>query len=308
MEKAIFYLVHYGLAVVLPAVSFLKKPVSMLGLWLGTAFSIATMAFLFLWGQWPLVGSYYARYLPAALAAAMFVLALLRTRTKLPLWPPRIFGSVVVVVLGCSAGFVICFVVLAFAGRWHPERGIDLQFPLKGGNYFISSGGSSRTINNHMRDFPNAQEFAIDIHKLGVLGGASSNIFSSSNEYHHIFGEPVYSPCAGTVRESKKDVPDNAGTSMDVDAEDGSGNHLSIVCDNAVVSLMHLQHGSVLLEQGERVEAGQEVGKVGNSGFSQEPHLHLQAAVRNDAGRLVGIPMRFGDRSLARNDISTSAN
>ena len=103
------------------------------------------------------------------------------------------------------------------------------------------------------------------------------------------------------------DVEDNAGTSLNVSAEDGSGNHLSIDCDGTIVSLLHLQSGSLVVATGDSVVAGQELAQVGNSGFSQEPHLHLQAAVANQESKLVGVPMRFGTRVPVRNDILTVA-
>ena len=55
----------------------------------------------------------------------------------------------------------------------------------------------------------------------------------------------------------------------------------------------HLRPGSVAVRQGERVEAGQWIGRVGNSGNSSEPHvhLHLQDTIRPYLGK--GIPFYF---------------
>jgi murein DD-endopeptidase MepM/ murein hydrolase activator NlpD len=44
------------------------------------------------------------------------------------------------------------------------------------------------------------------------------------------------------------------------------------------VQLAHLQPGSVAVSVGDRVSAGQLVGKVGNSGNTMWPHLHINAA------------------------------
>lgn len=308
METFLYFFVHFGLTVILPVIVLFRKPVSKLGLWTGTTVSVAVMIFLYLWGQWPLVGSYYGRFLPVVMAVVVIVFAVRGSKSSLPLWPPRIIGKAFVFIFGALACLVLYMVISAIIGQRYPEPSVDLEFPLKGGDYYISSGGSSKIINNHMRDFPNAQEFAIDINKLGSAGGASSNILSSANENHHIFSMPVYAPCTGTIKEAVNDVADNAGASMNVDASDGSGNYLSLDCEKAVVSLLHLRFGSLLVKIGDRVEAGQVVGKVGNSGFSQQPHLHLHAAVQDDAGNLIGIPMKFGGRALSRNDIFTAAD
>jgi len=241
-------------------------------------------------------------------AVAVIAIAVRRTKIDLPMMPPRIIGKVFVFISAAFACLVLYGDVSAILGRWYPEPSVDLQFPLRSGDYYISSGGSSKIINNHMRNYPNPQEFALDIHKLGSAGGASANVLSSANENHHIFDEYVYAPCAGEVEEAVNDVADNSGASMGVDASDGSGNHVKLVCGEAVVSMMHLRSGSLMVKAGDRVAAGQAVGRAGNSGFSEEPHLHLQAAVRDNAGKLIGIPMKFSGRTLSRNDTFAVGN
>jgi murein DD-endopeptidase MepM/ murein hydrolase activator NlpD len=71
------------------------------------------------------------------------------------------------------------------------------------------------------------------------------------------------------------------------------------------VLLAHLKQGSVAVKGGQRVAAGDIVGAVGNSGNTDEPHLHVHA---QRPGRgilpLSGEPlaMRFGGRWYVRND------
>ena len=99
----------------------------------------------------------------------------------------------------------------------------------------------------------------------------------------------------------KDGVADNAGHTMDVSAEDGRGNNIDLDCGELRVSYSHLRNGSVVVAVGDSIASGQVLAAVGNSGFSEEPHLHFQAARADAAGEYLGIAMRFDGRQLVRN-------
>jgi len=80
------------------------------------------------------------------------------------------------------------------------------------------------------------------------------------------------------------------------------GNYVTLDCQGARVSLLHFKKGSLLVSEGESVMAGQPLGKVGNSGRTTEPHLHIQAD--NALGE--GIPIAFNGKTFMRNDILDS--
>ena len=66
------------------------------------------------------------------------------------------------------------------------------------------------------------------------------------------------------------------------------------------VLLCHLRQGSLKVGKGDVVKAGQQVGEIGNSGSSIQPHLHLQV-MRNDQyfplfGNL--LPFKFSKGKL----------
>ncbi len=89
------------------------------------------------------------------------------------------------------------------------------------------------------------------------------------------YGLPVLAPAAGTVVAFVNYLPDNPPQT--VDTENPFGNYVSIYHSKGEYSLLaHLQNGSVKVAIGQHVNAGQEVGRVGNSGRSPEPHLHVQ--------------------------------
>jgi len=117
-----------------------------------------------------------------------------------------------------------------------------------------------------------------------------------------IFGETLYSPCNGRVLTAVDSVPDNAAGEY-YEGEQGSGNHVLIQCQDVEIGLVHMLAGSVLVREGEQVTVGTPLGQVGNSGFSTEPHLHLQALKTNSDGKVTSIPMHFNGRFLVRNDV-----
>jgi murein DD-endopeptidase MepM/ murein hydrolase activator NlpD len=54
-----------------------------------------------------------------------------------------------------------------------------------------------------------------------------------------------------------------------------------------------LQRGSIRVEPGQRVRAGDTIGKVGNSGNSSEPHVHLHLQDTSTHSFGEAIPMFF---------------
>lgn len=87
-----------------------------------------------------------------------------------------------------------------------------------------------------------------------------------------------------------------------------AGNHVVIeTTGGAVVAVCHLQKGSVGVRRGQRVAAGETVGRCGNSGNSTEPHVHLQAMDRSDPLRAVAVPVRFFGRVPRNGEIVDAA-
>ena len=88
------------------------------------------------------------------------------------------------------------------------------------------------------------------------------------------------------------------------------GNHVILECDEVWVVMAHLGRGSVRVVAGNTVVQGEPLGKVGNSGNSSEPHLHLHAQSPGRSDALIAgepIPLRVDGRYLVRNDILSVA-
>lgn len=59
------------------------------------------------------------------------------------------------------------------------------------------------------------------------------------------------------------------------------------------VTLVHLRRQSVLVQVGDVVRAGEQIGACGNSGNSTEPHVHVQVTDSLDWASAQGLPLSF---------------
>jgi len=178
---------------------------------------------------------------------------------------------------------------------WPP---LELRFPLGPGTYDVAQGGSA-PLNRHA--VSEAQCAALDIVALGRLGGrcAPPAIYPGALERYVVFDRPVVAPCNGVVVEAVDGQPDLEPPLRTPDRP--RGNYVAIEAEGAIVVLAHLRLGTVLPSEGDRIAAGQELGRVGNSGSSTEPHLHLHAERDGVAVPLVFPAVR--GRPLRRNDV-----
>jgi murein DD-endopeptidase MepM/ murein hydrolase activator NlpD len=63
--------------------------------------------------------------------------------------------------------------------------------------------------------------------------------------------------------------------------------------DGTVAGYLHLLAGSIAVQPGDAVHAGQLLGESGNSGYSQGPHLHFEVYGQQPGAKLESIPIRF---------------
>ena len=74
-----------------------------------------------------------------------------------------------------------------------------------------------------------------------------------------------------------------------------AGNHVvvEVAPGGPFVLVAHLRRGSVVVAPGDAVVVGDALGRVGNSGNSTEPHVHLQVTDSTDWERAQGLPLAF---------------
>ncbi len=104
-------------------------------------------------------------------------------------------------------------------------------------------------------------------------------------EDYFCFGLPVLAPADGEVVAAVDDLPDNPPGRVDM--ERNWGNHVLLRMNNGMhVLLAHLKQGSVRVNTGQRVHAGETLAQCGSSGRSPQPHLHLHV----QQGAVLGEP------------------
>lgn len=191
-----------------------------------------------------------------------------------------------------------------------PGNAVELEFPLKGWRYYISHGGSEAILNAHVNVQENeeyrGQTWALDIVQMGLIGNRAAGIYPEDLTRYHIFDQPVYAPCRGEITNVENNLEDL--TPPQADRENLPGNFVQIRCEGEYyVILAHLKQHSLLVEAGDTVDIGAPLGKIGNSGNTSEPHLHIHAQSGAGGETLLAadpLPIIFNNYGfLTRNDI-----
>ena len=251
------------------------------------------------------------RVLPPAAATAGVLWSIRRLR-RYPVLPPARRWPLAGTALRCAtvalvAGLLVEFRMAGLA----PAGAVDLQFPLEGGRFVVLQGGGAMALNHH-RAVP-AQAYAIDIVGLDDRGRRARGLRPEALDAYEIFDRTVVAPCGGIVSGMSDGFPDAPVGRGGPPPPAPAGNHVLLSCRvrgaEITVLFAHFRPGGVAVTRGDRVRRGAPLGRVGNSGNSTEPHLHIHA-VRGRAVDLKAllttaeaVPLTFGGRFLTRNDI-----
>jgi len=113
----------------------------------------------------------------------------------------------------------------------------------------------------------------------------------TSLEDYLAYRKPVLSPVRGRVERVVDGLPDNPiGTT---DRANNWGNLLILKDDRGFyVEISHFARGSIRPEEGAWVERGALLGLCGNSGYSPQPHIHVQVQATDQVGAPT-IPFSF---------------
>lgn len=144
--------------------------------------------------------------------------------------------------------------VTIFAGTWVNNPSAPIQWPFPVGVPISAAYGSSSY--------------------LAEFSSAHSGVDLTPGE-----GAEIHAVAAGTVRIATESGGDYGVTVL-----------IDHVIDGQVVSTRygHMQYGSLTVTQGQKVTAGQIIGKVGQTGKATGPHLHLEVLL---AGTTTTDPM-----------------
>ena len=143
-----------------------------------------------------------------------------------------------------------------------------------------------------------------------------------ANDYY-AFGESILSPVSGYVVDMRHDLVDNI--IGEIDRVNNWGNYIIIKSDlGFFVEISHLMQYSITCSVGDYIQVNSIVAKCGNSGYSPEPHIHIQVQelgivgsftkefqfseyIQDEKLMLNGVPLKDETISGVLNDRSISS-
>ena len=178
---------------------------------------------------------------------------------------------------------------------------VEIALPFEG-EWLVAQGGQSPLQNHHLAAYN--QHFAVDFVRLD-----EGRIFTgeTGNASVHSWEQPLVAPAEGTVVVARDGMDDSEGANFVSDPRDAAGNVIVIELDTGgFVVLAHLRRGTLRVSEGDRVRTGDPLARVGNSGNTTLPHLHLQVQTHRDLwdpdNRSVPFAFEPDGRVLVRND------
>jgi hypothetical protein len=181
--------------------------------------------------------------------------------------------------------------------------------PFTGDRWLAVNGPSNASLHRRavivLNGKPRAPErYAIDWIKLGDDGNSyTGDQYKNSN--YHAYNVPIVAVADGkivTVKDGfRENVPHTAKRAVAMTLVNAPGNHIiEDIGGGLYVGYAHMVPGTITVKGGEQIHRGQVLGRLGNTGNSDEPHLHLQ--VCNAPSFLIceGVPMEFKQMSLTK--------
>ena len=186
--------------------------------------------------------------------------------------------------------------------------------PLQGDRWLAADGCC--LARRHVRAFQpyggglfTAQRFAIDWERLdpnGRLFVGDKRVLTNWEGY----GETILAVADGTVVRAIDGLPNQVPGALPEGLAplEADGNAVFLrLRDGRIVFYAHMIPGSVTVREGDRVVRGQLLGRVGNSGNSSAPHLHIHVIDRNAIFGADGLPYVFSSFSITGRVASTEA-
>lgn len=179
------------------------------------------------------------------------------------------------------------------------KSALQIQPPLRGKGWLAAEAATNTT--GHRRtplyidDHPYfAQRYAVDWLQFGPDG----RLFQESpekNENWYCYGADILAVAAGVVVGVQDGIIENVPLSekmaVEINLQSAPGNYVMIDHGGEHYALYaHMLPGSITVQEGERVVAGQVIGRLGNSGNSDAPHLHFHIGQRKSPLGMHGLP------------------
>jgi urea transporter len=156
---------------------------------------------------------------------------------------------------------------LPFAGAWHVWQAFDGPW-------------------THQGPWRHAYDFVVFQPDGSTYRGDGTRL-----EDYAAFRKPVLSPIRGRVVRVVDGLPDNPPG--EVDRAHNWGNLVVLKDERGFhVEISHFASNSIRVEEGAWVERGALLGLCGNSGYSPQPHIHLQVQLSEQVGAPT-VPFSF---------------
>ena len=155
------------------------------------------------------------------------------------------------------------------------DNAVSIAAPFESGEWTVVNGGPSTLVNGHYGPATPQQHDAIDFVIVG--DGRTHEGDADDPASYHAWDQAIVAPADGTVVDAENGLRDHPIGGSETEPERARGNYVVIdIGDGHFVTLAHLRQGTVTVTEGDQVVAGQVVARLGNSGNTTEPHLHLQ--------------------------------
>jgi hypothetical protein len=116
----------------------------------------------------------------------------------------------------------------------------------------------------------------------------------SRNEHYYTFGEDLLAVADGTVVSVNEGVAESTPlVAESPETKSGFGGNsviLKLDTDDVYAAYAHVQTGSITVQVGDTVQAGEVLGRLGNTGPSLGPHLHFALLDRPDLFAARSLP------------------
>ncbi|TYP74071.1 M23 family metallopeptidase [Paenibacillus methanolicus] len=158
------------------------------------------------------------------------------------------------------------------------------------GDWLVFWGGHNTFLNYHYEH--EQVRYAYDL--IVERDGFSYQGDPTKNESYFAFGQNVLAPADGVVVAVVDGIPDNEPVGQMNEAQP-AGNMIIIRHENGEFSMIaHFKNGSIVVQEGDRLRAGQVIGQCGNSGNSSEAHIHFQVSPPSEVEDIATtIPVSF---------------
>jgi hypothetical protein len=175
----------------------------------------------------------------------------------------------------------------------------NLRLPFDG--LWIAKNGNDLATGHRRTGLNGLTTYGWDFMKVGDDGHTFRTDGSTPADYY-TYDAPVLAPADGVVTHVRNDIEEyGIGVTpprerLEADGDVFAGNLVIIDHGNGEFTLTsHMRAGTIPVQVGDRVTAGQQIGRAGNSGTSMMPHIHINLMDRAEWLEARGIPSLFSD-------------